>query len=448
MTMRKEIRRIVMFCTILTVGLLLLFIDVTFIQLLLLIIAIAIILPFLLGLVTPGEVKTAFTQFKDQKLTKIGFLKKLDNIKLFEKKASTKQTLPQPKAPAKPEASPQKPGTPAGGGGTARTMPFSNQINSLVSTLKSFTANLKARAKDDRNVGDINSMLDKTVSEKVEKSVPATPAAGSTSSPPQGGGGGLASSAEEDPFLSLSGDEFDAGLLDGLDDDGMGSLSATPGAPDMPGQSMDMGLPEPELSGAPADASAELDAAANDILKAHGGDEGLDEFKGLETEDGGTDADFGDLDNLSLDDVDLDADLDGMDTGAGGTATTAAPEPEAPGTGGAAAPPAESSGAVKTAWIPSDAPKGAEQQDDQIGTQADMASFAGGASGSDEDLLSSISSDVKRTVKEKDTSLLRELKDFKAPANEIEKELSDMFQKMSSVQKPKEKIPPGTNGVK
>ena len=68
--------------------------------------------------------------------------------------------------------------------------------------------------------------------------------------------------------------------------------------------------------------------------------------------------------------------------------------------------------------------------------------------GSDEDLLSSISSDVKRTVKEKDTSLLRELKDFKAPANEIEKELTDMYQKMSTVQKPKEKTPPATNGIK
>ena len=41
---------------------------------------------------------------------------------------------------------------------------------------------------------------------------------------------------------------------------------------------MDMGLPEPELSGS----SSELDDAANDILKANASGEGLDEFSGLE----------------------------------------------------------------------------------------------------------------------------------------------------------------------
>jgi len=77
-----------------------------------------------------------------------------------------------------------------------------------------------------------------------------------------------------------------------------------------------------------------------------------------------------------------------------------------------------------------------------------MASFASASGGSDEDLLSSIASDVKTIKKEKDVSLLRELKDFKAPADEIESELKDMFGRMSSIQKPKEKSSPPANGIK
>ncbi len=95
--------------------------------------------------------------------------------------------------------------------------------------------------------------------------------------------------------------------------------------------------------------------------------------------------------------------------------------------------------AVKTAWIPSDAPKNADLSADQISTQSDMASFAGGASGTDEDLLSSISSDVKRVEKKDDLSLLRELKDFRAPASDIESELSDMYTKLNPANPPKEK---------
>jgi hypothetical protein len=442
--MRKEIRRIVMFCTILSVGLLLLFFDVTFVQLLLLVIAIAIILPFLLGLVTIEEVRTALNTFKEQRLKKISLLKKLDDIKLFEKKTGAKKETPTPKAPVKSEVPPQKPTTPAKTGGATGKMPFSTQIASLVTTLKSLGTILKERTKRERKVADINTILDKTVSEKVEKAA-AVPAKTENTSLPAPGGAGSASLADEDPFLSLSGDEFDAGLLDGLDDDGMGSPTATPALPAEAGQSMDMGLPEPELS-EPASESSELDDAANDILKAHGGgDEGLDEFSSLEAGGGLSDTDFGELDNLSMDDVDLDAELGEDESSPTGIAAPA-PEAAAP----APADPAAdaSSSAVKTAWIPSDAPKGADQEEDSVGTQADMASFAGGAGGTDEDLLSSISSDVKRTVKEKDTSLLRELKDFKAPANEIEQELADVYQRMNVAQKQKEKTPPATHGVK
>ncbi len=80
---------------------------------------------------------------------------------------------------------------------------------------------------------------------------------------------------------------------------------------------------------------------------------------------------------------------------------------------------------------------------DGISTQDDMSSFAGGASGSDADLLSSLASDVKHVTKEKNTSLLRDLKDFKAPATDIENELTDVFETMKAVPNPRKKaIPP------
>jgi hypothetical protein len=61
-----------------------------------------------------------------------------------------------------------------------------------------------------------------------------------------------------------------------------------------------------------------------------------------------------------------------------------------------------------------------------------MAAFASN-SGADEDLLSSIASDVKHTKKDRDVSLLRELKDFKAPAEEIEKELMLVSERIHAV---------------
>jgi hypothetical protein len=205
-------------------------------------------------------------------------------------------------------------------------------------------------------------------------------------------------------------------------------------------------------SAAPADAAPpaglelppptlDLSSAAGDILKAGG--EGLEEFSGLESGES-SDTDFGDLDSLSLDD--LEGDLGDESVAPGDESMMTAAEPPSPAP--AAAPPSpDDNNAVKTAWIPSDAPKGADQAEDQISTHADMAAFAGGAS-ADEDMLSSLASDVKHVKKDKDVSLLRELKDFRAPAGEIEEELSGMYERMKSDTLTKRKTPPATKGTK
>ena len=242
----------------------------------------------------------------------------------------------------------------------------------------------------------------------------------------------------DDPFMSLSGDEFDEGLLDGLGDDG--ASMTTPPAPreeaafdpaDFPDLEMDSPGPSPTRACCQPPGHGECTSGCR--ISAGGG--GLEEFSGL---DGGDlpDADFGDLDGLSLDDVEPDADP-------GDTPGTASSGPApAP-----AAAPAADRNAVKTAWIPSDAPKDAGEVEDEVSTQADMAAFAGG-SGGDEDLLSSIASDVKHVKKEQDLSLLRELKDFRAPASEIEKELGGMYERMNRAQQTKRKNPPAAKGIK
>jgi hypothetical protein len=83
---------------------------------------------------------------------------------------------------------------------------------------------------------------------------------------------------------------------------------------------------------------------------------------------------------------------------------------------------------VKTDWIPSDAPRDAGSAAEQSPGRSDISSFAKGVSGGDDDLLSSLASDVKQVKKERNLSLLRELKDFKAPATSIEDELKETYE--------------------
>ncbi|NMB79148.1 MAG: hypothetical protein GYA23_08650, partial [Methanomicrobiales archaeon] len=108
--MDKRVRRILLLCAIVTLGLLVLLANVTFIQLLAILLVAGIVLPFLLGMVTVAEVREAWATFRDQTLKKNSFLKKLDDIKLFEKKpAAARPEIPQPKMPVKTDAGPASP---------------------------------------------------------------------------------------------------------------------------------------------------------------------------------------------------------------------------------------------------------------------------------------------------------------------------------------------------
>ncbi len=426
--MRESLKKPLLFAVIVVVGSILVLFDVPLVILFPLVILIGFGTLLAVGSITIAEIRGGIAG-----LGKTGVLKRLNDIKFFEKKPAdaTKAVPPAPaKAAAKKEQGRENEAKP---GIAAHISTFFSSIGSLGSVLRQ-----KSRQKE-KKVEEINKLLDRTVTEKVSAPPPAT-----ALSPQAGGGGsGPGKAADtEDPFMSFSGDEFDEGLLDGLgEEDGPAAPSpareaAAPQALSMPDLT-DAGpdLPEPSL---------DISSAAGDILReaGEGSAGGLEEFSGLDA-DSLSDEDFGDLDNLSLDDVDPDGDFG--DAAAAPLSPDTAPG--APAHPAPAAAPAGGNTAVKTAWIPSDAPKNAGEAEDEVSTQADMAAFASG-SGADEDLLSSIASDVKHVKKEQDLSLLRDLRDFKAPASEIEKELGGVYERMGMAPQVKKKDPSAPKGIK
>jgi hypothetical protein len=422
--MRASLKKPLLFIVIVVVGSVLVLFDIPLLILVPVLLLVGFGTLLALGSITIAEIRAAIAG-----LGKSGILGRLNDMKFFEKKPAEAKR-PAPPVAVKtvaPDARGAQPGA-------------ASHVSTLVSSVRSLGSMLRQKKRPAPKVEDINRLLDKTVSEQVT----APPPAAVTPPAPAAGGGSVGKKAPDtaDPFMSLADDEFPEGLLDGLDDDS--GMMATPPPmveeavfnpadfPDLEPAGPDLPAPAPVSSppggDIPKDTAKDAGGAAGDLSAL----EGMEDLQ---------DADFDDLDGLSLDDVDFDAEP-GDSTGT--AAPSHPPGPETP--AGAAAPAADTT-AVKTAWIPSDAPKDAGETGDDIETQADMAAFAGG-SGGDEDLLSSIASDVKHAKKEQDVSLLRDLKDFRAPAADIEKELGGMYERMNQARGALKKNPPDTKGIK
>jgi hypothetical protein len=414
--MKERLRRVILFTVIVITGSVMILFDVPLLIMIPLILAVGFVLLLLLGAITVADFRSVFTSKKLQNFKKISIIRQLDEMKFFEKK---------PVQPDNKPASPHKKVEITKS--AAKKTGAGSHLRLFLTSLGSLRSVLKERSKHGKKVEHIDELLDKAVSEKVKRSALAS--AGNdvgTKIPSPGSGGGpglLEREKDPDPFLSLSGDEFDVSLLDGLDDQETPNSPSsvqipTPGTP-VTGSALT--TDEPEIPMPSLDTRSEAD----DTLKDNEG--GLEEFRSLE---GGEsiDQDFGDLDNVNLDDIDLDVDR----------------KEETPSATGSFPSPAKSPiKTMKADWMASDTPKGADLPEDEISTQSDMASFAGSASGSDADLLSSLASDVKHVAKEKNTSLLRDLKDFKAPATEIENELKDIYDRMKAGENSgKKAIPP------
>jgi hypothetical protein len=413
--MKESLRRVILFAVIVITGSVMILFDVPLIIMIPLVLAVGFIILLLLGAITITDIRSVFTRKKTKKPKKISFIQRLNDMKFFEKKPGAPDK--KPSSPAKPVETPKSPQQNAG-----NKTSVGSHLRLFFTSLGSLRTVLKERSKHVKKVEHIDELLDRAVSEKVKNSALTSAGKGvDTKIPPLSGSAGPGPTdkgTEQDPFLSLSGDEFDASLLDGLDDQetpvSLSSQVPNPGAP-VPGPATIVSQPEIPMP------SLDISSEADDILKDNKG--GLEEFSSLEVGES-MGQDFSDLDTINLDDIDLDA----------------AVEEETPSDMDSSPSPAEKPAAtVNTGWIASDAPKGADLPGDEISTQDDMSSFAKGASGSDADLLSSLASDVKHVSKEKNTSLLRDLKDFKAPATDIENELNLIHETMKAVPNPRKK---------
>jgi hypothetical protein len=100
--MKENVRRPLLFATIVIVGSILILFDVPLIILIPFIIIVGFFILLILGALTVQEIKSAFSALKPQNLKKTGILKRLDQIKFSGKSSAAPGSIPAPK-PGKTE---------------------------------------------------------------------------------------------------------------------------------------------------------------------------------------------------------------------------------------------------------------------------------------------------------------------------------------------------------
>ena len=419
--MKDNIRRIILFAVIVGTGTVLIVFNVPLIFLIPLILAVGFILLLLLGAITVSDLRAGLSRVRLKNLTQ-----RLSAIKFPGRKNAP---LPVP-VPAKPEKATGKPMAKI----PEKPTGIRQHLESFVTSVRSIGLIIQDRGKHTKKVEDIDKMLDRTVMEKVKGSALASAGAmPGTSAMPAGGAGAMAGqSAEQDPFLSLSGEELEAGLLDALDENEPALPPAAASgvtAPDMTAEAAPvLDMPDLEMPPLPDD----IDVGEG--TSEEGGATGL---AGLETGEAAVDESLGELDSINIEDVDLGEDTETEEPASAQQAATK-PAPS-PGSSSSLIPPPPIAPPPPSDLIPKAKDSGLDQ--------AEMASFAA-ASGSDDDMMSSLASEIKHVKKEKDLSLLRELRDFKAPASEIEKDLKDLYDRINAAKNEVKKRSNPSGGIK
>jgi hypothetical protein len=397
--MKERLRRIILFAIIVITGSVMILMDIPLILLIPLIFSTGFVALMVVGGITVSDISSIFKRPEFEHLKKIPILKRLDEIRFFEK---------PPGQRGRKIVFRLREGY---GSGTAKKTSPASQVRSLLSSFSSLGTVIREQKRHQRKVEHINELLDKTVSEKVKGSALAGAA--------KDGGAGTAiltgsdspglkeQEKDQDPFMSLSRDEFDISLLDSLED-------AEPLQPSQPGQGAspsvivrpDLAISEPDI---PLP-SLDIDLDDRILLEK---ESGLEEFSGLEGIES-VDLDFKDLDTMDFTDGD-----DNIVTENGVPETVLSVNPSSH----------EENGAL---WLKNDriSSDGSSDARDREPPGSEISSPVREATHLYEDLLSSLASDVRYVKKERDLSLLRELKDFKAPANEIDNELKETYERL------------------
>jgi hypothetical protein len=381
-----------LFAVIVVVGTVLVLLDVPLILLVPLLVLVGFITLLALGSLTLAEIRAALPGQKPARPGPDGTGRPERTV---PGKGDTKKATPpgtETKGVAKP----------AGNGNGAPPAPATH-LSTLVSAVRSLGFRLRDPGSREKKVEDIDRLLDQTVSERVT----APPRTGTVKAD-----GGATPTGDPVP-----GDGPGAGLPEGTArEDGAVAPPSAPGAPAPDAGSIPAGAAGgPALPPAPGRTTGE-------ISEDGGGDPGL--FSGPDGRDR-SGAGAGDADTRSP-------------GGAGRGGTQAIPDTMAePAAGGGT-----DRTAMKTIRVPPGTP-------DVAGGSGDDAPAATAATArGDEALFRTIASDGKEVRKEQDTSLLRDLKDFRAPAAEIERELEDLSGQLGMAQQKPKKNPPATREKK
>ena len=241
----------------------------------------------------------------------------------------------------------------------------------------------------------------------------------------------------EDPFLSLSSDELETGLLDTIDPADM--EAGTVPAPDSTAPLSDsatimdatsgLTIGEADIPLPPQELSAEPAGGEQATVPEH------EEYYGLDGSDT-LDQNFGEFEDAEITGMEPDERVAREGAEPGTTVqlpslerTEPVPEPQ------------KTALALATGSPALLSPAGGALPNQPAPGQQDMAIFTAPISADDE-MVRSLASDAKTTKKAKDGSLLRELRDFNAPATDIEGELNEIFSELNAAGDKKTKTKP------
>jgi hypothetical protein len=431
--MNSGLRRFLIFVIMVGTGSVLILYNLPLIFIIALAAAIGILLIALLSPPTAAELKSSILN-----IYKISFIRRQKANKPYIKRAEHKapETEKTVELRVEPFQVPKSEDT-------GQKRKFSVSPGSLSASVKSLGTILRTGKLPDRdNVEETDGIANKTGGEKTGGSALARAAELSPDSMTgnrreSGGSGGsgpraVSPSPTDDPFLSLSSDELETGLLDTLDEEDMKRSENRPDStpadlplPYIPGSSgvtigeSDIPIPPQEIS-----AETQEEAGSNEP--------DLDEFNDLEGTDS-IDQNLDELDTIDFDSVTPEGDMWDEEESTGETSPP--PKPPKPAT------PLPEPQARKEPAPPANPPPVISRVSLKKDDHSDMTVFTAPVS-ADDRMISSLADAIKTTKKTKDISLLRELKDFRVPAKDIEKELSDLYQGLDMISERKNKTKP------
>lgn len=416
--MKESVRRVVVFAVILIAGLILVLFDLPAIILVLVIIILAVLV-----LLISGSVK--LPKLRLPKISRSS--KKAAKSPEKEQKPPVAKKPPKEKSGKKQESGTESaPKKPSGNTTTGRFSTIRDAFSSMGKAISVISGDIGKARRSTTAKKQQKQKLDQMLDQSVQGRAPGIGSFNDADHEivPSG------KKSVPDPFSSLVKKQIDTELLDTKEpDEDLGDLSGLDDldlGPDMSGafgediSNLDIALDMDD--GINIDDDSESDEVAS-ILAANQGD--LDE-----EEEGGMgsisdDMGLGGLEDLDIDSIDLDQELGSPDMPGKPESRPAPPPAKSPPV--SAKSPSSSSSAPMGGSPFASAPSSKIIATDPSKDMGDsMMAFSTGK-GLDDDLMASLKTDASAVKKDDNAPLLRDLKDVKVPAADLEKELEGIL---------------------